>query len=139
MKKEIELLAPGGDIDAIKAAIVAGANAVYCGLDKFNARSQAKNVTLEALPGIIRLAHKNDCEVFLTLNIIIIEREMPALVNLLNKLVNIKIDGIIIQDLGVFYLLNKYFPALDIHASTQMTTHNDGQIKFLSKIGRAHV
>lgn len=139
MKKEIELLAPGGDIDAIKAAIVAGADAVYCGLDKFNARSQAKNVTLESLPGIIRLAHKNDCEVFLTLNIIIIEREIPALVNLLNKLVNIKIDGIIIQDLGVFYLLNKYFPTLDIHASTQMTTHNDGQIKFLSKLKASRV
>lgn len=139
MKKEIELLAPGGDIDAIKAAIVAGADAVYCGLDKFNARSQAKNVTLESLPGIIRLAHKNNCEIFLTLNIIIIEREIPALVNLLNKLVNIKIDGIIIQDLGVFYLLNKYFPTLDIHASTQMTTHNDGQIKFLSKLNASRV
>lgn len=58
---------------------------------------------------------------------------------MLNKLVNIKIDGIIIQDLGVFYLLNKYFPSLDIHASTQMTTHNDGQIKFLSKLNASRV
>ena len=90
MNKEIELLAPGGDIDAIKAAILAGADAVYCGLDRFNARSQAKNISLDDLSGILRLAHKNNCEVFLTLNIIIIEREIPALFNLLNKLVNIE-------------------------------------------------
>ena len=139
MTKEIELLAPGGDIDAIKAAIVAGANAVYCGLDRFNARSQAKNISLVDLNGILRLAHKNDCEVFLTLNIIIIEREIPALISLLNKLVNTSLDGIIIQDLGVFYILNKYFPTLNIHASTQMTTHNKGQIKFLSKLKATRV
>ncbi|MCK4586323.1 MAG: U32 family peptidase, partial [Gammaproteobacteria bacterium] len=101
MKREIELLAPGGDIDSIKAAILAGANAVYCGLDKFNARSQAKNITLDQLPGILRLAHKHDCEVFLTLNIIIVEKEIAALIGLLNKLVNTRLDGIIIQDLGV--------------------------------------
>ncbi len=139
MKNEIELLAPGGDIDAIKAAILAGANAVYCGLDRFNARSQAKNISLDELSGILRLAHKNNCEVFLTLNIIIVEREIPALFNLLNKLVNTKLDGIIIQDLGVFYLINKYFPGLNIHASTQMTTHNEGQIKFLNKLKATRV
>lgn len=134
MKKEIELLAPGGDVDSIKAAILAGANAIYCGLDKFNARSQAKNISLKDLNGILRLAHKNNCEVFLTLNIIIVEREIPALIDLLNKLIKTKLDGIIIQDLGVFYLINKYFPTLNIHASTQMTTHNEGQIKFLNKL-----
>ena len=134
MKREIELLAPGGDIDSIKAAILAGANAVYCGLDKFNARNRAQNITFSDLNGILRLAHENDCEVFLTLNIIIVESEIPALTGLLNKLVNTTLDGIIIQDLGVFYLLNKYFPTLKIHASTQLTTHNEGQIKFLSKL-----
>ena len=139
MKKEIELLAPGGDVDSIKAAILAGANAIYCGLDKFNARSQAKNISLKDLNGLLRLAHKNNCEVFLTLNIIIVEREIPALIDLLNKLVKTKLDGIIIQDLGVFYLINKYFPTLNIHASTQMTTHNEGQIKFLSKLNATRV
>ncbi|MCW8988630.1 MAG: U32 family peptidase [Gammaproteobacteria bacterium] len=139
MKREIELLAPGGDIDAIKAAILAGANAVYCGLDKFNARSQAKNISLSDLNGILRLAHSNDCEVFLTLNIIIVEREIPALIGLLNKLANTTLDGIIIQDLGVFYLISKYFPTLNIHASTQMTTHNEGQIQFLSKLNATRV
>lgn len=108
MQNKIELLAPGGDIDSIKAAILAGANAVYCGLDKFNARSQAKNIGLEDLPGILRLAHQHNCEVFLTLNIIIVEREIPALIVLLNKLANTSLDGIIIQDLGVFYLISHY-------------------------------
>lgn len=139
MKREIELLAPGGDIDSIKAAILAGANAVYCGLDKFNARGRAKNITFENLNGILRLAHKNDCEVFLTVNIIIVESEFPALINLLNKLVNSKIDGIIVQDLGLFYLLNKYYPSLAIHASTQLTTHNEGQILFLSRLNATRV
>ncbi len=139
MKKEIELLAPGGDVDSIKAAILAGANAVYCGLDRFNARSQAKNIGLKELNGILRLAHKNNCEVFLTLNIIIVEKEIPALIELLNKLAKTSLDGIIIQDLGVFYLISKYFPSLNIHASTQMTTHNEGQIKFLSKLNATRV
>ena len=139
MNNEIDYLAPGGDLDSIKAAILAGANAIYCGLDKFNARSQAKNIEFKDLHGILRLAHKHDCEVFLTLNIIIVEREIPALFELFNKLVKTKIDGIIIQDLGVFYLLNKYFPSLNIHASTQMTTHNKGQIKFLQKLKATRV
>jgi putative protease len=135
----MELLAPGGDIDCIKAAIIAGANAVYCGLDRFNARNRAENIIFNDLNGILRLAHSNDCEVFLTLNIIIVETEIPALIRLLNKLINTRIDGVIVQDLGMFYLLNKYFPTLKIHASTQLTTHNEGQIKFLSKLGATRV
>lgn len=139
MKRNIELLAPGGDIDSIKAAILAGADAVYCGLDRFNARNRAANISFEDLPGIIKLAHKNDCQVFLTLNIIILENEIPSIVKLLNKLVNTKIDGIIIQDLGLFYLLSKYFKSLKIHASTQMTTHNEGQLQFLKKLHATRV
>jgi putative protease len=134
MKRKIELLAPGGDVEAIKAAIVAGADAIYCGLDKFNARSRAENITFDNLQGIIRLAHAHGCEVFLTLNIIIVESELPAFIALLNRLVNTKIDGVIVQDLGVFYLLAKYFPSLKVHASTQLTTHNAGQVRFLGKL-----
>ncbi|MEN8170310.1 MAG: DUF3656 domain-containing protein [Pseudomonadota bacterium] len=139
MRREIELLAPGGDVDSIKAAILAGANAIYCGLNKFNARNRAENITFDDLNGILRLAHKNDCELFLTINIIIVESEFPSLIRLLNKLVNTSIDGVIIQDLGLFYLLSKYFPSLKIHASTQLTTHNAGQIKFLSKLAATRV
>ncbi|RBW47339.1 U32 family peptidase [Psychromonas sp. B3M02] len=135
MSRKIELLAPGGDVDAIKAAIIAGANAIYCGLDIFNARNRAANLSFDDLVGIIKLAHEYQCEVFLTLNIVILEHELPALTKLLNQLVNTGIDGIIVQDLGLFNLVKKFFPSLHIHASTQLTTHNEGQVLFLAKIG----
>ncbi|KJG57294.1 peptidase U32 [Photobacterium kishitanii] len=139
MSRKIELLAPGGDVEAIKAAIVAGANAVYCGLDMFNARNRASNLSFDELNGVLRLAHQHNCEVFLTLNVVILEHEIVSLVRLLNKLVNSGIDGIIVQDLGIFNIVKKYFPSLHIHASTQLTTHNEGQILFLQKIGATRV
>jgi U32 family peptidase len=139
MSRKIELLAPGGDIEAIKAAIVGGANAVYCGLDFFNARNRAANLSIDELYSAIRLAHEHNCEVFLTLNVVILEHEIPILVRMLNQIVNSAIDGIIVQDLAIFNIVNKYFPTLNIHASTQMTTHNPGQIEFLSKIGATRV
>lgn len=139
MSKKIELLAPGGDVNAIKAAIVAGANAVYCGLDTFNARNRASNLSFDDLTGIVKLAHRYDCEIFLTLNVVILEHEVVGMIKLLNKLVNSGINGIIVQDLGMFNLVKKYFPSLDIHASTQLTTHNEGQVKFLSKVGASRV
>lgn len=139
MEKKLELLAPGGDIDSIKAAIIAGADAVYCGLNKFNARNRAANISLNELYGILNLAHTHDCKVFLTLNIVILENELKELFALLNKLVNTSIDGVIVQDLGLIYLINNYFPGLDLHASTQLTTHNKGQIKFLRQYGISRV
>ncbi len=139
MKRKIELLAPGGDIDSIKAAIVAGADAIYCGLNKLNARNRATNINLEDLNGILNLAHRNNCKVFLTLNILILGSDIPELISLLNKLINTRIDGVIVQDLGLFYLLSKYFKGLKIHASTQLTTHNEGQITFLSKLTATRV
>ncbi|KAB0303654.1 U32 family peptidase [Vibrio fortis] len=139
MSRKIELLAPGGDVEAIKAAIVAGANAVYCGLGTFNARNRASNLSLDELNGIIRLAHEYGCQIFLTLNVVLLESEIKNISKLLNQLVNTKVDGIIVQDLGLFDLVKKYFPTIDIHASTQLTTHNEGQIKFLAKIGASRV
>jgi putative protease len=139
MKRRIELLAPGGDIESIKAAILAGADAIYCGLDKFNARNRATNITFEDLLGILNLARKNNCKVYLTLNIIIVGSEIPTLVKLLNKLINTGIHGVIVQDLGLFYILSKYFKELKIHASTQLNTHNEGQIKFLKKLNVSRV
>lgn len=139
MKPNIELLAPGGDIEAIKAAIIAGADAVYCGLDTFNARNRASNISFDELVGCIRLAHQYDCEIFLTLNIVILEREFKTLAKLLSRLVNTTLDGVIVQDIGMLYILRKHFPTLDIHASTQMTTHNIGQIPFLKKLGASRV
>jgi putative protease len=139
VKKTIELLAPGGDINSIKAAIAAGADAVYCGLNKLNARNRAVNITFEDLNGILRLAHKNNCKVFLTLNIIIVDSEIPALAGILNKLMNTSIDGIIVQDMGILYIVSTWFKGLKIHASTQLTTHNEGQVKFLRKLSSTRV
>lgn len=139
MTRTLELLAPGGDVNAIKAAIVAGANAVYCGLDTFNARNRAANLSFDDLTGVIKLAHKYDCKIFLTLNVVILEHEVVGIIKLLNKLVNSGVDGIIVQDLGLFNLVKKHFPSLDIHASTQLTTHNEGQIQFLSTVGATRV
>ena len=139
MSTKIELLAPGGDTDSIKAAIAAGANAIYCGLDRFNARNRATNITLNDLNGVLRLAHKNDCQIFLTLNIVVVESETKAFISLLNTLVQTSVDGIILQDLGMFYLAHKYFNSLKIHASTQLTTHNVGQVRFLKQLGAARV
>ncbi len=137
--KKVELLSPGGNVEAIKAGIVAGANAVYCGMDQFNARNRATNLSFDELNGVLRLAHEQQCKVFLTINVVILEEELKALFNLLNQLVNTSIDGIIVQDLGLFNIVKKYFPTLDLHASTQLTTHNQGQIKFLSKIGASRL
>ena len=139
MNSKIELLAPGGDVDAIKAAIIAGADAVYCGLDTFNARNRASNLSYDELIGIIRLAHEYDCQIFLTLNIVILEREFKSLAKLLSKLANTTLDGVILQDMGLFYVIKNYFPTLDIHASTQLTTHNIGQVPFLKKLGATRV
>lgn len=139
MDHKIELLAPGGDVDAIKAAIIAGADAVYCGLDTLNARNRAANISFEQLIGIIRLAHQYDCQIFLTLNVIILEREFKSIAKLLSKLVNTTLDGVIVQDIGMFNIIKKHFPTLDIHASTQLTTHNIGQIPFLKKLGASRV
>lgn len=139
MNPKIELLAPGGSVDAIKAAIIAGADAVYCGLDTFNARNRAANISFDELVGIIRLAHQYQCQIFLTLNIVILEREFKTLAKLLSKLVNTTLDGVIVQDIGMFNLITKHFPTLDIHASTQLTTHNAGQIHFLKKLGASRV
>ncbi|MFT6209352.1 MAG: putative protease, partial [Colwellia sp.] len=139
MDQKIELLAPGGDVEAIKAAIIAGADAVYCGLDTFNARNRATNISFDQLVGVIRLAHQYQCEIFLTLNVVILEREFASLAKLLTKLANTTLDGVIVQDIGMFYLLTQHFPTLDIHASTQLTTHNVGQIPFLKKLGASRV
>jgi putative protease len=139
VNKTIELLAPGGDVDSIKAAILAGADAVYCGLHKFNARNRAANISFEELQGIIRLAHQYNCKVFITLNILFVDTEIPALFDLLNKLTNTNIDGVIVQDFGLFYLISHHFSRLNIHASTQLTTHNEGQIKFLSLLKATRV
>ncbi|HHG3070779.1 TPA: U32 family peptidase [Vibrio parahaemolyticus] len=138
-RDQFELLAPGGDLDSIKAAIAAGADAIYCGLDRFNARNRATNLTLDNLNCVLTLAHQHSCKIFLTLNVLILESEIPAIVRLLSQLNTTKIDGVIVQDLGLAYILKHHFPDLDVHASTQLNTHNEGQILFLNQITASRV
>ncbi|AVF92909.1 collagenase-like protease [Vibrio diabolicus] len=138
-RDQFELLAPGGDLDSIKAAIAAGADAIYCGLDRFNARNRATNLTLDNLNGVLTLAHQHSCKIFLTLNVLILESEIPAIVRLLSQLNTTKIDGVIVQDLGLAYILKHHFPDLDVHASTQLNTHNEGQTLFLNQLTASRV
>ncbi|MET2896734.1 peptidase U32 family protein [Vibrio rotiferianus] len=138
-RDQFELLAPGGDLDSIKAAIAAGADAIYCGLDRFNARNRATNLTLDNLNGVLTLAHQHNCKIFLTLNVLILESETPAIVRLLSQLNTTAIDGVIVQDLGLAYILKNHFPDLDVHASTQLNTHNEGQILFLNQLTASRV
>lgn len=138
-RDQFELLAPGGDLESIKAAIAAGADAIYCGLDRFNARNRATNLTLDNLNGVINLAHQHQCKIFITLNVLILESEIPAIVRLLNQLNTTQIDGVIVQDLGLAYILKHHFPNLDVHASTQLNTHNEGQIEFLNQLTASRV
>ncbi|HII4328858.1 TPA: U32 family peptidase [Vibrio parahaemolyticus] len=138
-RDQFELLAPGGDLDSIKAAIAAGADAIYCGLDRFNARNRATNLTLDNLNGVLTLAHQHSCKIFLTLNVLILESEIPAIVRLLSQLNTTKIDGVIVQDLGLAYILKHHFPDLDVHASTQLNTHNEGQLLFLNQLTASRV
>lgn len=139
IRDQFELLAPGGDLDSIKAAIAAGADAIYCGLDRFNARNRATNLTLDNLNGVLHLAHQHSCKIFLTLNVLILESEIPAIVRLLSQLNTTQIDGVIVQDLGLAYILKHHFPDLDVHASTQLNTHNEGQILFLNQLTASRV
>jgi putative protease len=139
VKSQFELLAPGGDIDSILAAIAAGADAIYCGLDKFNARNRATNLSLQDLEAVLDVAHENQCQIFLTLNIMMLESELPALMRLLDRLTKTNIDGVIVQDLGLAYILKHDFPSLDVHISTQMNTHNEGQIEVAKKLGVSRV
>lgn len=138
-RDQFELLAPGGDVESIKAAIAAGADAIYCGLDRFNARNRATNLTLDNLNGVINLAHQHQCKIFITLNVLILESEIPAIVRLLNQLSTTYIDGVIVQDLGLAYILKHHFPTVDVHASTQLNTHNEGQIEFLNQLTASRV
>ena len=134
-EKKIELLAPGGDEHSVKAAILAGADAVYCGLPAFNARQRAENITPGKLEELVLIAHQHGCRIFVTLNTLIVEEEIDEVLRLLTLTAAMGIDAVIVQDAGLLYLIREYFPSLEVHASTQMTTHNTGQLDLLSGFG----
>ncbi len=119
-----ELLLPVGNTETFYAALEGGADAVYLGLKLFNARGRALNFSNRQIPVLIDLAHKKNCKVFITLNTVIKNTELPQLIDVLAYLQAIKPDAVIIQDWGVYHIIKKHFPELTIHASTQMANHN---------------
>lgn len=119
-----ELLLPVGNPEMFHAAVKGGADAVYLGLRQFNARGRASNFTSSQLLALIKIARKNDIKVYLTLNTVIKNEELPDLLDTLNLIQKTGVDAIIIQDWGVYYLVKKHFPKITIHASTQMAHHN---------------
>jgi len=134
-----ELLAPAGNLLAGITAFDAGADAVYAGLSKFNARERSENFSFNDMSCLIAYAHKNSRKVYVTLNTLIKEMELPEIVEFLAELGRIRPDAIIVQDLGVLRIIREYFPHLEIHASTQMGFHNSAGLRVASEMGAKRV
>lgn len=133
--KKTELLAPAGSPACALAAFDAGADAIYCGLEKFNARERSENFTAETLAKVIQYAHSINRKVYVAFNTVIKEDELPSVVEHLSMLSRMEVDALIVQDLGVMRLIREYFPNLVIHASTQMGLHNSIGVAWAAKSG----
>ena len=120
----LELLAPAGSMDALRAAVQNGANAVYLGCGMFNARQSAKNFTTQTLTEAVKYCHVRGVAVHLTLNTLVSDRETGELVELIRHAANSNVDAFIVQDLGVIQLCRQIAPHIPIHGSTQMTVHS---------------
>ncbi len=119
-----ELLLPAGNTESFYAALEGGADAIYLGVDQFNARKRAKNFSIGDVPTLAKVAKDYNALVYVTVNTLIKNKELSGLLDLLYVLNQTEIGAIIIQDWGVYYFLKKYFPELPFHASTQMSNHN---------------
>ncbi len=119
-----ELLLPVGNPESFYAALKGGADAVYLGLKQFNARGRAKNFTNGQLYTLLKEAGKQNIQVYITLNTVVKNPEITDLIDYLHFLQQAGVNGVILQDWGVYYIAKKYFPKLILHASTQMGIHN---------------
>jgi putative protease len=134
-----ELLAPAGSLDAVRAAVANGADAVYMGASGFNARDEGAQLTMAELGEACRLAHERGKRIYLTLNILTKPGELVDALMLLGEAVDLGIDAVIVQDLGLVRLIQRLFPALEIHGSTQITVHDQSGAAVLQEIGVARV
>jgi len=130
-----ELLAPAGNIEAGYAALYYGADAVYLGLNKFSARAGAENFTFDELDEFTAYAHSLNRKVFVAINTILTVDEVKELPEVFKAVDRAKVDALIVQDLGVFYLAKRLIPHIELHASTQMAVHNAEGVKFLKSLG----
>jgi len=130
-----ELLSPAGDWDCLKAAVANGADAVFFGLSKFNARMRADNFREEELPEVMRFLHAHGVKGYVTLNVLIFTDELPYAVAELQALHNAGVDAVIIQDVGLAEIARRMFPDLRVHASTQMTITSPEGVRFAERLG----
>ncbi|MDE6747597.1 MAG: U32 family peptidase [Lachnospiraceae bacterium] len=138
-KNKVELLAPAGNYQAFIGAINAGADAVYLGGDKFSARAYADNFTEDEICKALRYAHFNGKKIYLTLNTLVKETEFSLLYDFVRPFYEAGLDGIIIQDLGVWQYIRETFPGMPLHASTQMTITGMMGADFLKENGASRI
>lgn len=139
LHRKIEILAPAGSYDCFRAAVNAGADAVYAGGPRFGARAYADNFTEEELVRAIGEAHLHGCRFYLTVNTLLKDDEITGLYEYLAPLYEAGLDAVIVQDTGVFYFVKTYFPGMDIHISTQMTITHARGAKFFEEQGASRV
>ncbi len=135
----IELLAPAGSMDALRAAVQNGANAVYLGCGPFNARQSAKNFTPQTLKDAVKYCHIRGVDVHLTLNTLVSDKEIPQITEMIRHAASCCVDAFIVQDLGVVQLCRQIAPHIAIHGSTQMTVHSLPGVQFCAAMGMKRV
>lgn len=134
-----ELLAPAGSPDALRAAIAGGADAVYLGVESFNARRGARNFTLESLSEVCRYAHLRGARVYLTVNVIVLPDELEEALQLVDSAWAAGVDAVIVQDLGLIRAVRSTLPSVRLHASTQVNAHNVPTVETLRSLGVSRV
>ena len=131
----LELLSPAGSQEALVAAVQNGADAVYLGFGDFNARRNAKNFSEEEVAAAVSYCHLRGVKVFLTMNTLLTDRELPAAAEHAAKASAMGVDAVLVQDLGVLRMLRQTAPDLPVHASTQMTVHSLDGVKMAADLG----
>ncbi|MCY9508915.1 U32 family peptidase [Paenibacillus larvae] len=129
-REDIELLAPAGNWDCLRAAVANGANAVFFGVEKFNARARADNFQIDELAEIMSYLHKYGVKGFLTFNILVFEEELKDAKELIEACVEAGVDAVIVQDLGLVKMIREISPDFPIHGSTQMTITSPEAVEF---------
>ncbi len=135
----LEVLSPAGSSDALIAAVQNGADAVYLGYGSFNARMNAKNFTEEQLRQSVSYCHVRGVKVYLTLNTLVLDRELKAAAGVVLEAYRAGVDAIIVQDLGVCQMIRQVAPDMPIHGSTQMSVHNLEGVKKAAEMGCSRV
>ena len=130
-----ELLAPAGSLDAVRAAVANGADAVYLGASRFNARDEGAQLSLDELGEACRIAHGRGRRIYLTLNVLIKPAELADALDFLGEAIDRGIDAVIVQDIGLVRLIKVVYPALEIHGSTQTTVHDAAGAEVMRQLG----